>query len=79
MKVRKIVGYPNFDNLGMRLKTFTTTLSLRSFTAPAAWTDGKLVSSSSSSDDFCQELASEAVLWICITFFLPLLDAAAES
>jgi len=57
----------------------TTILSLHSFTAPAAWPDGKLISSPSSSDDFCQELDGEVVLWICMPFFLPSLDAAAES
>ena len=77
--MRKVAGYPNFKNSGMHLEMSTTTLSLHSFIAPAAWPDGELISSPSSSDDFCQELASEAVLWICIPFFLPSLDAEAES
>lgn len=62
---------PNFENSGMCLKMSTTPLSLHSFIALAAWPDGMLISSPSNSDDFCQGLAGEVVLCICVSFFLP--------
>lgn len=69
--MRKVAGYPNkriqTENSGMHLKMSTTTLSLHSFIALAAWAGGKLISSPSSSDEFAKSLLAK---WCCGFVFL---------